>query len=329
MAKRKVRLNHITNLKRIGRTTDNITISQFFELHETFMSEKELENLRERTLVEYRTHLRYFKKYVESETDFLRNDLPLNSDIFKSYIYYMTFEKKYSPFTVNLRLRTLRAYLRWLYTNRYIEENIALKIHLQKTPDDARKPLSSVEVKKLLNACDLNTYTGFRDFTLMLLILDTGVRIGEATELKISDFDLREGLVTIRAEIAKTRVSRVLPISRRTAKALKEMIDIAVEMDRDNYVFQGTYGGHIKEQNITLSFTRTGKKVGLEHRCSPYLFRHTFATNAVKSGMDLFTLQRIMGHATIVTTRKYIQLETKDLKRNHNKINTVDRYFNR
>lgn len=322
-----MQLRHITNLKKLGRTTDSITISQFFKLHETFMDGKELENLRERTLKEYRTHMVYFKKYIESETDFLKTDVPVTSQIFKNYIYYMTFEKNYSPFTVNLRLRTLLAYLRWLYTNRYIEENIALKIHLQKTPEDAKKPLSNEEVKKLLNGCDLNNYTGFRDFALMLLILDTGIRIGEAAELKISDFDLKEGFVTVRADIAKTRVSRDLPISKRTAKALKELIDVVVEMGKDDYMFQGTYGGHVKKENLMLSFNKIGKKVGLEHRCSPYLFRHTFATNAVKSGMEVFTLQRIMGHSTIVTTRKYIQLETADLKRNHNKINTVDRYF--
>ncbi|WP_123052961.1 tyrosine-type recombinase/integrase [Clostridium sp. JN-1] len=327
MAKRKIKLNHITNLKKVGRTTDNISISEFFDLHEKFMEEKELENLRERTLEEYNVHLKYFKKYVESETQFKQTDMPINSDIFKSYVYYMTFEKKYSPFTVNLRLRTLLAYLRWLYNNNYITENIAIKIHLQKTPDDAKTPLTDVEVKKLLNGCDLNTYTGFRDFSLMLLILDCGIRIGEATELKISDFDLKNGLVTVRADVSKTRVSRQLPICTRTAKVLKELIDIAIEMRSGDYVFQNTYGGYIKKQNLMLSFKKIGKKVGLEHRCSPYLFRHTFATNAVKSGMEIFTLQRIMGHSSILTTRKYIQLETKDLKRNHNKINTVDRYF--
>ena len=118
MAKRKIKLNHITNLKKVGRTTDNISISEFFDLHEKFMEEKELENLRERTLEEYNVHLKYFKKYVESETQFKQTDMPINSDIFKSYVYYMTFEKKYSPFTVNLRLRTLLAYLRWLYNNK-------------------------------------------------------------------------------------------------------------------------------------------------------------------------------------------------------------------
>lgn len=327
MAKRKIKLNHITNLKKVGRTTDNITIFEFFNLHEVFMEEKELQNLRERTLVEYRTHLKYFKKYIDNETQFELTDVQINSDIFKSYVYYMTFEKKYSPFTVNLRLRTLLAYLRWLYNNSYITENIAIKIHLQRTSDDAKKPLSDLEVKKLLNGCDLNTYTGFRDFALMLLILDCGIRIGEATELKISDFDLRSGFVTVRAEVAKTRVSRDLPISTRTAKVLKELIDIVVEMGSGDYVFQNTYGGYIKKQNLMLSFKKIGQKVGLNYRCSPYLFRHTFATNAVKSGIDIFTLQRIMGHSTIVTTRKYIQLETKDLKRNHSKINTVDRYF--
>lgn len=77
-----------------------------------------------------------------------------------------------------------------------------------------------------------------------------------------------------------------------------------------------------------LSFRRLGEKINLGKRCTPYIFRHTFATNAVKTGiMDLFTLQRIMGHSSLLTTRRYVQLETEDLKRNHKKASPLDNYF--
>ncbi len=69
------------------------------------------------------------------------------------------------------------------------------------------------------------------------------------------------------------------------------------------------------------------RKAGVTVRCTPYIFRHTFATNFVKRGGDVFTLQKIMGHSDISTTRKYIQLTDEDLKNKHRMINTVDDFI--
>lgn len=178
----------------------------------------------------------------------------------------------------------------------------------------------------MLKACDISTYAGYRDYTAMLLMLDCGIRVGETVELKVEDIDLKQGLITIRAENAKTRKVRQVPISPIVSKLLKELITISNE-DGCQYVFQSTYGSKIQKQNLILAFNRIGKKAGLEKRCCPHVFRHGFATNAVKAGMDTFTLQRIMGHSTLLTTRKYIQLESSDLKKNHDKMNLIGRYF--
>lgn len=93
---------------------------------------------------------------------------------------------------------------------------------------------------------------------------------------------------------------------------INELIKIA-EKDGCEYIFQSTYGRQIKKQNIILSFSKLGKKAGLKVRCTPHIFRHTFATNFVKDGGDKFTLQRILGHSTLAMSRKYIQLNCSDL----------------
>jgi len=61
--------------------------------------------------------------------------------------------------------------------------------------------------------------------------------------------------------------------------------------------------------------------------CILHIFRHTFATNAVKAGIDVFVLQRILGHTTIAMTRKYVQLESSDLIKKHSKIDLLNRYI--
>lgn len=305
-------------------STNSIETSRFFELHKSFMNEKALEGLRNRTLDDYQQHLKYFKKYINDNVTDFKNRIAVET--FKSYVYWMSIEKKLSNFTVNARLRTLKVYLNWLYENKYINSNFSIKIKLLKVPKDTVKPLTKQEIRKMLEACDMSTYSGFRDYTLMILILDCGIRIGEASNLLISDVNFKQAILTVRGEVSKTNDIRYLPLSIKTLKLLKILIEFSAQMD-SSYLFQSIYGGHIKERNLMLSFRRIGEKAGLKVRCTPYNFRHTFATNSVRNGMDLFTLQRIMGHKSLLTTRKYIQLETNDLKKKHAEINGLDYYF--
>jgi integrase/recombinase XerD len=322
MGNRKMKINFKTDVQK-ERT---ITIEEFLQLHSYFLKEKNLEGLAERTLKEYENNLNYFKKWLELEYQSNYDCVAVDADIFKKYLYYMQNDKEYNPFTINIRLRTMKTYLKWLHTESYISSDINLKVKKVKVPQDFTSPLNENDIKKLLGGCDISTYSGFRDYCTIITILDCGIRIHELCSLKIKDVDVKQGLIKIDAKTTKTRTARLLPISNKTCKLLKQLIDVAGETECDN-VFQSTYGGNIKPNNISLSLNRIKSKVGIHKSCTPYVLRHTFATNAVKSGIDMFTLQRIMGHSTILTTRKYVQLETEDLKKKHERLNPVDKFF--
>lgn len=331
MVKRKVKIdNNIsleTDMQNDRHKRKSLNLESFFAIHEKFMQDKALEGLAPRTLKEYDVNLNYFKKYLEAAYQSDYNNVAVNGEVFKGYLYFMIHEKKYSPFTVNIRIRTIKAYLRWLNNEKYTPENYALKFKLVKTPLDTVQPLSDEDVKKILEVCDRSTYNGFRNYCLIFLILDSGIRIGEACELKIEDIDMKQGLINVRAEVSKTRTFRQLPISQFTIKLLKDLVEIS-NSNECEYVFMSSYGGKIKKENMILSFRRLGEKAGLKQRCTPYVFRHTFASNAVKSGkMDIFTMQRIMGHSTIITTRRYVQLNSKDLIKKHNSASMIDKFI--
>lgn len=314
------------SMQNVRGNLDTITANEFFMIHQKFVKDKSLEGLASRTLEEHKTHMKYFRKYLEQEYRSNADRVAIDSDILKGYVYHMLQEKMYKPCTINVRLRTLKCYLKWLCDEVYLNFNYSTKLKLVKVPEDTIKPLSDKDVKKMLNATDKTTYAGYRDYTMMLLMLDCGIRVGEAVQLKVDDIDLKQGLINIRAESAKTRVFRQVPVGSKTCELLRDLIAIAKENNCD-YVFQSTYGGQIKKQNIILSFERLGKKVGIEVRCTPHIFRHTFATNAVKAGIDVFVLQRILGHTTIAMTRKYVQLESSDLIKKHSKVDLLNRYI--
>jgi len=196
-----------------------ITVNEFFDLFDTFYQLKSMEGLSERSLKNYKNHMRYFTEFIEKEQP--TNVVGcLDVELCRMYIHYMIYEKKLCNVSVNIRLRTIKAYLKWLYREEYIDTDISSRIKLLKEPKDPVKPLSDRNVLKMLKAPDMKTYDGFRDYTLMLLMLDCGVRVNEAVNIKVSDIDTKAGLIVVRGDIAKSRISRYLPVSIKTIRFL-------------------------------------------------------------------------------------------------------------
>lgn len=179
----------------------------------------------------------------------------------------------------------------------HIKDNLSARLKLLKVEIDKVQPLTDSEIRQLIKACDLTTYTGLRELCVILLIIDTGIRIGELAQLRLDNTDLKNKIVKVTANIAKTRVSRDLPISQKTSKYLQELINIAEEMESD-FIFQSVYGREIEKQNLELAFRRLSKKAGIDYkRCSPYNLMH------------------------------YVQLDNEFIKSQHNKFSAVDKFI--
>ena len=177
------------------------------------------ERASERTLKDYQSHFRYFKAWVDGRN----KDLPVSkitTKILHEYVSYMSNEKVQfddhptkkrskkgirglSPMTVNVRIRTLRAFLNWAFANGYIRVNIAQNLKLQKVDEDKIMAFTQEQVKKLLLMPDRPTFSGFRDYVLMLMLLDTGLRINELLSIEVSDVDFETLMLTVPWEKAK------------------------------------------------------------------------------------------------------------------------------
>lgn len=237
------------------------------------------------------------------------------------------FQKEYKPCTINLRLRTVKCYLRWLYNEKFILEDISAKIKLVKVPKDTKEPLTVSEVKKILKVLDLAEYSQFRDYVIMLVILDCGVRINELLNVKIEDYNNKDKTIKIGSETAKTREARILPLSTKTVKHLQRLMDIA-QNNNEEYIFCSSYGGRINTLNVIKNFEKYGKRAGVTGKqTTPHQYRRAFALEAVKAGMDVFTLQKMLGHANITTTRIYVNLDNSYLIKAHERLNVIGRFL--
>lgn len=309
--------------REIGRT---ITFETFTKLHTDFIREKQLENLSDRTIADHKMLFGYFVKWSQS-THWFSDNQGIQKSLFLDYKEYMLYEKKYASCTVNVRLRPIKAYITWLFNNRHIDTNYNHFIKLVKVSDDRMKPLSKTEVQQLIEAIGDSTYARFRDLSLSMLILDCGIRTTEALTLTVHDINFQESYVIVQASKSKTRTERVLPISRQTLNYLKHLKDIANEYTQEHIFLSTTGNNAITKDDILHNFRRYKKEAGITKKCTPYVLRHTFATQMVKRGVDIFTLQRLMGHNNITTTRQYVFLDNTDIISRHRESNILKSFF--
>lgn len=171
-------------------------------------------------------------------------------------------------------------------------------------------------LKRLLELPNKKTYAGLRDYALLLLTLDTGIRPKEAFALLKDDINLRSCEVYIRADVSKTKISRTLPISPMTARVIEKLMDNRHPDWKDDVPVFCTYEGKpfsIYRWNERLQVY--SKHLGVHIR--PYDLRHTFALYFLRNGGHALALQRMMGHSDLSMTKRYVALTDGDIRQQH------------
>jgi integrase/recombinase XerD len=306
--------------KSTKKVLDELTLDEMFD---KFMAFKKTEALAPRTLSEYYIHFVYLKGFLGE--DMTNENITLED--FRGYIGYMLHDKELKPMTVNIRIRTMRAFIRFCYTEGYIDIPIHEGFKPVKAPEDTLESFTPSDIKILLSVIDEELYTGFRDKVIIFVLLDTLVRISELVAIKRSNVDLKGGFIQLEAVNTKTRKARTVPLSTRTIKLLKEYMKETEDFE-DEYLFL-TYDGHqINQATVRLNLNNYGKKAGITNkRVSPHTFRHTGALFYVMNGGDPFSLQKILGHTDMSMVRKYIQMTDTDVKRQHNAFSPINSIF--
>ncbi|MDN4524398.1 tyrosine-type recombinase/integrase [Fictibacillus fluitans] len=292
------------------------------ELQNLFITVKEAEGLRERTIQDYQHHFRYLRQWYEEYGQLTIKDI--STTLVRKYVSHMKNEVGLSPVTINVRLRTLKCFLKFVFEEGYIEDNIAASIKLLKTEEDAIDVLTDDHIMRLLKTINRDEYTGFRDYVLIMLLIDTGIRIGEATTLTSQDIDLVQKSIYLQAKNVKTRKGRHIPFSNKIAKLLQELIKFNECHFVSNEIFLSVYGTPFQKRSIQKRLKQYKDKAGIKNvRVSPHSFRHYFAKNYILSGGDPFTLQLILGHSSMQMIRVYIQMNKSDTKLQHNKYSPI------
>lgn len=270
-----------------------------------FLMYKKASGLSERTTRDYENILNHFFRLYPNGMETPR----------QSCLEYLT--RYANPYSYNQRIAYLKCFWDWCISEEIIPGKMHPLAKMKKRKTQGRiVQLEEREVARLLKQPDLSRYTGLRDHALMCLQLDTGIRPNEALQLVPDDFKADKQEITVRAESAKTRQARTLPISAPTAKEILRLLQVRPKEWGNVNIFCSENGSTFTVSAWSRRVSNYSKSAGLE-KLTSYSLRHTAALLLLRRGADAFTVQRMMGHADMQMTRHYINLTCEDMRRNH------------
>ncbi|MFC6331990.1 tyrosine-type recombinase/integrase [Paenibacillus septentrionalis] len=223
----KRRQNTLTSIENPSAVKQQLS---FDELLQSFILDCKAKNLSPLTLRFYQDSVRQMKEA------FREQQVPLDMytiavrDIKNHFIAYL-FDKGKSDNTVNGRIKAVKQFLRYLFEEGWLTKNISEELHVVKAEKLMLQTFTKEQVVSLLEQPDRKTFTGYRDFTMMTVLLETGMRISELCHLKTSDLFFREQ--EIRIARGKGGRARRVPFQQTCAKIIRRYLDIRGDLETD------------------------------------------------------------------------------------------------
>jgi integrase/recombinase XerD len=286
---------------------------------DSFLIDRQARELSRHTLKFYREFLRTFIEYCNA------NSLTLIQEITPDFLrrYFLAFGEKHNPGGVHGAYRTLRAFFQWLMKEEVMApdwKNPMLKVKAPKVILDPLEPISIQDVRALLNMCQRGDLIGERDRSLFLFLLDTGARAREACNMNLKDVDLNTGAVMIR--YGKGGKTRMVFIGRTTRRAMRAYLRL--RHDPSPALFISKDEERLTYDGLRQLLERRTKRANLSNKPKLHGFRRAFALNMLRSGVDVFVLQRLMGHADLQVLRRYLAQNDEDSQLAHMRGSPVD-----
>lgn len=216
--------------------------------------------------------------------------------------------------TIVRRISSLRTFFKWAISEKLITTNPIEDLESPKIDKKLPTSLSYENVQRLFEQPDVDSYLGFRDRAIMELFYSSGLRVSELVALDRSDFDAKGLLLKIKG---KGKKERIVPITKSAAEwitAYLEHRERHLEVDGHQpemdprAIFLNKLGTRLTVRSIDRNFDKYLTSSGLAGKVTPHTLRHSIATHWLEKGMDLKTIQEILGHTSLSTTTIYTQV---------------------
>lgn len=218
-------------------------------------------------------------------------------------------------------VRVWKVFFNWCFQEGLVESNAATRLAVPKPEKKVKPAFTSEHVEKMLAVCDASTPMGFRNYAILLLLFDTGIRLAEICSLTVAD--VHDSYIKV---LGKGRKEREVGIHPEVSKLLWKYIHKyrRPHSPDEQRVFIGQKGP-LTNSGLQQLLERIQHAAGLDDiQVSPHVFRHTFAKLYLMRGGDVFKLSREMGHSDVAITKVYLEdFGSEQARTEHNSYSPV------
>lgn len=215
------------------------------------------------------------------------------------------------------KISSLRTFFKFVYTQDWVSHNPMEDIESPKLEKRIPYSLEYEQVQKLFDEPNVDSYLGFRDRCIMELFYSSGLRVSELVALSREDFDSKQLLIRLKG---KGKKERLVPITKNASDWIAAYIthgerhhdadDHLAEVD-SSAIFLNKFGTRLTSRSVDRKFDKYLQQSGLAGKVTPHTIRHTIATHWLEGGMDLKTIQVLLGHTSLTTTTIYTHVSKK------------------
>lgn len=228
-----------------------------------------------------------------------------------------------SPSSVATRFRGLRAYCGWLKHEEYIDRSPMEGMRTPIVPRKLRETYSEHDVRNMLALCPSNRWWGARDRLVVVLAVQGGLRRAEIAGVNMADILWDKNLLRVKGKGQKWRVVDITEPMRLAIKSWNRF-----RVPSEPALVQSNVRTRMTPEGIGQVMYELGKRAGIEGKRGPHRGRHTFVTEKLREGADIYDVQKAAGHASVATTEGYNQEVTAETRvQNLHKFNKTDRWF--
>ncbi len=289
----------LTRLRRSGKSENTIDSYQkdlrmFFQIAKTI---KGLDN-------------------VKVDLDFIKN---ISSDDVEEYLDYIQYKLDNSDTTRARKLASIQSFYKFLKTKKLIDDNPCKELDTIKTTKNKTPVhLTIEEAKNLLKVVEESD--NIRDYTIMTLFLNCGLRTSELCDLNIDEVEesVKEDKIVV---LGKGNKERVISLNNTTKETLSEYLNYRKALKNirkeksKNALFLTIRKDRVTIRTIEALVEKYRDMAGINKNITPHDLRHTFASILYQSGVDIYQLQKLLGHSSITTTQIYTHINDDEMKK--------------
>ncbi len=232
--------------------------------------------------------------------------------------YLSTLHETYNPKSIRRKISSVRNMYRLLLEENLIDRNPFQNLTLPKDAKPLPKFVYEAEMAGFLGGIDASTPTGQRNAALFELLYGSGLRVSEITNIRITDIDFFNKTLLVHGKGGK---DRYVPLHDLSVSKLKTYLAttrpqfrIRTEAPDESCLFLNFKGGRLTDRGVRDILDRELAKQAAAIKMTPHAFRHSFATHLLNHGVDLRTVQELLGHKSLATTQIYTKVSKERLR---------------